>query len=92
MRKCKHQLESAPHLGEKVEICRKCDTAFLEVNPTIKKLNTEPHLEALPVLLLGSMMGNDQSSKLAGRIIGTTLADAMKPSFDALNRLRTGRH
>lgn len=44
--------------------------------------------EALPALLVGGLLGNDKASMAAGEIIGDILADALKPSFEALERLR----
>ena len=44
--------------------------------------------EALPALMVGGLLGNDKASRAAGEIIGDILADALKPSFEALERLR----
>ncbi|AYN56809.1 hypothetical protein PP340_gp22 [Arthrobacter phage Adaia] len=44
--------------------------------------------EALPALMVGGILGNAHASMAAGEIIGDILADALKPSFEALERLR----
>lgn len=44
--------------------------------------------EALPALMVGGLYGNAHASRAAGEIIGDILADALKPSFEALERLR----
>lgn len=55
-------------------------------DPAVKKTANE----ALPALFLLGAMGNPQASKLAGQVIGRAIEDAMRPSFEALARLRQG--
>jgi NifU-like protein involved in Fe-S cluster formation len=45
-------------------------------------------VQALPALFWASALGNSQASAMAGQIIGQTISDALKPSFEALALLR----
>lgn len=44
--------------------------------------------EALPALMFGGILGNDQAARAAAQIISDAFTDALKPSFEALERLR----
>jgi len=44
--------------------------------------------EALPALVVGGMLGNEQASRAAGEIIADAFADVIKPSIEALQRLQ----
>jgi len=43
--------------------------------------------EALPALIVGGVLGNEQASRAAIEIIADVYVDALKPSFEALQRL-----
>jgi hypothetical protein len=42
---------------------------------------------ALPALMLGSAMGSQAASAMAGQILGGMISDALQPSIEAMNRL-----
>lgn len=57
----------------------------LDLSTAQAKANAQ---RALPALMFGSAVGDPAASAMAGQIIGQAFADALRPSFDALARLR----
>lgn len=47
--------------------------------------------DALPALVVGGMLGNAKAAEAGTEIIFGLLAEAMKPSIEAMNRLNTIR-
>lgn len=62
------------------EYCKMLDLSTPELKAAAR--------EALPALFVGGIMGNEQAARAAGEIMGDMFADVLRPSVEALARLR----
>lgn len=72
------------------EALTRCDIKSGALDLTTQE-NRKLASDALPALVVVGMLGNDKASEVAIEIIGGILAEALRPSLEAMNRLNTIR-
>lgn len=57
---------------------------ILDLSTTENKADAK---EALPALFIAGITGNQNAVQAAGEVVGMIFAEALQPSFDALQRM-----